>query len=243
MVTAETDQRLSEFLAKQIRARARHCWENSAQAVSLLGPYARYVEGWVVVNPGNPVALEHGWCETADGSIVDPTYTPRVTPAIPPLAYAPGLRFTAEQAHTALAEGHLPIAWMFTDPVYERSFAAAWRAAWLHDGEPAMTPGRVVHCRRDPFDAFIGRPSPWQNPFRIGIDGDAEGVVAKYRNWVIRPPHMLSKVRQLRGKTLGCVCAPGPCHGDVLVELANPPPDLFPAPSERPDYRPVALAP
>lgn len=30
---------------------------------------------------------------------------------------------------------------------------------------------RVVHCKRDKFDVYIGRPGKWGNPFTIGKDG------------------------------------------------------------------------
>ena len=77
---------------------------------------------------------------------------------------------------------------------------------------------RVVHCKREPYDVYIGRPSKWGNPFLIGRDGTREEVVAKYREWVERQD---LDPTELRGKTLGCWCAPKPCHGDVLVELAQ----------------------
>lgn len=79
---------------------------------------------------------------------------------------------------------------------------------------------RVVHCKREPFDVFIGRPSRWGNPFVIGKDGTREEVIAKYREYLQASP-LANDVAVLRGKTLGCYCAPKPCHGDVLVELLD----------------------
>lgn len=80
----------------------------------------------------------------------------------------------------------------------------------------------VVHCKREPFDEYIGRPSIWGNPFRVGPDGPREAVIEQYRQWLLAQPHLvkLAKV-ELRGKVLGCWCAPKPCHGDVLIEIAN----------------------
>lgn len=79
----------------------------------------------------------------------------------------------------------------------------------------------VVHCKKEPYDVYIGRPGPWGNPFKIGPDGDRPTVIAKFREWGIA--HGLDKAarRELRGKTLGCWCAPEQCHGDVLLEWAN----------------------
>lgn len=85
-------------------------------------------------------------------------------------------------------------------------------------------PGRVVHCKREPFDVYIGRPSKWGNPFVIGVDGTRAEVIEKYRSWL--EDRVISRrlnLDELRGKTLGCWCAPKPCHGDVLLEML----DLF----------------
>lgn len=79
----------------------------------------------------------------------------------------------------------------------------------------------VVHCKRAKHDVYIGRPSKWGNPFEIGKDGDRETVIRKYREWVVTQPHLIAALPELRGKVLGCWCAPQACHGDVLVSLAN----------------------
>jgi hypothetical protein len=83
---------------------------------------------------------------------------------------------------------------------------------------------QVVHCRRQPYDVYIGRPSKWGNPFRIGPDGDRAEVLKMYRNWIMLPAQERLRIaarQELRGKTLGCWCAPQTCHGDVLLEIAN----------------------
>ena len=80
---------------------------------------------------------------------------------------------------------------------------------------------RVVHCRRERYDVYVGRPSPWGNPFLIGRDGTREEVVAKYAVWVRTQPHPLARIAELSGKTLGCWCAPLLCHADVLARLAD----------------------
>ena len=80
---------------------------------------------------------------------------------------------------------------------------------------------KVVHCKLEPYDVYIGRPSKWGNPFKIGQDGDREAVLAKYRDWIMKQPELLADIGELRGKILGCWCKPEPCHGDTLLELAN----------------------
>jgi hypothetical protein len=39
----------------------------------------------------------------------------------------------------------------------------------------------VVHVKRAPYDVYVGRPSPFDNPFVIGRDGDRGTVIRKYR--------------------------------------------------------------
>ena len=65
---------------------------------------------------------------------------------------------------------------------------------------------------------YVGRPTKWGNPYRIGKDGTREQIIAKYRAWL---PMSGLDVRELKGKCLVCWCYPLPCHADVLLELAN----------------------
>ena len=71
------------------------------------------------------------------------------------------------------------------------------------------------------YDVYIGRPSKWGNPFRIGVDGSRQEVIAKYKSWIERQPALLSSLNELEGKRLGCFCRPLACHGDVLAALVN----------------------
>lgn len=87
---------------------------------------------------------------------------------------------------------------------------------------------RVVHCKKEPFDVYIGRPSKWGNPFthKAGTKADVivsnrDEAVAKYEEWILNQPQLLKSLHELKGKTLGCWCKPQSCHGDVLVKLAK----------------------
>ncbi len=80
---------------------------------------------------------------------------------------------------------------------------------------------RVVHCKKQEFDLYVGRPSLWGNPFTIGKDGTRLEVIQKYEAWLKTQPKLMKMLPRLRGLTLGCWCAPMPCHGDVLARLAN----------------------
>jgi len=80
----------------------------------------------------------------------------------------------------------------------------------------------VVHCKRSKYDIYIGRPSKWGNPFNIGEDGTRDEVIEKYKKWILARPDWVSQCKlELKGKVLGCWCAPQNCHGDVLAEIAN----------------------
>jgi hypothetical protein len=72
-----------------------------------------------------------------------------------------------------------------------------------------------------PLAVHIGRPSKWGNPFVIGRDGSRDEVIAKYREWILGQPRLLSDLHELRGRDLVCFCAPQACHGHVLADPAN----------------------
>jgi hypothetical protein len=80
---------------------------------------------------------------------------------------------------------------------------------------------KVVHCKKEFYDIYIGRPSKWGNPFEIGRDGSRDEVIEKYRQYILSNKSLLKDIHELREKTLGCWCHPKLCHGDVLSELAN----------------------
>ena len=67
----------------------------------------------------------------------------------------------------------------------------------------------------------IDRKSVWGNPFIIGDDGDRDTVCDAYANiYLPHKPRLLAEVTDLKGKALGCWCAPARCHGDHLAQMA-----------------------
>lgn len=102
---------------------------------------------------------------------------------------------------------------------------------------PALPPTRVVRLRRrageviQDCDVYIGREcqqggwnlmeSKWVNPFTIKREGSAKKAIEKYASYLNEKPELLAALPELRGKTLGCWCAPSPCHGDILARLVN----------------------
>lgn len=72
---------------------------------------------------------------------------------------------------------------------------------------------------------FVGRPSKWGNPYRLGKEADSrEEVVALYREMLGKLPteDLEALLAPLKGRDLACWCPrDAPCHADVLLELAN----------------------
>lgn len=88
----------------------------------------------------------------------------------------------------------------------------------------------VVNLRNSSYDVLIDRSTKWGNPFThikdkktlaTQIVATRAEAIAKYEEWLLQQPQLLAELPKLKGKTLGCWCAPLPCHGDVLARLAE----------------------
>jgi len=93
---------------------------------------------------------------------------------------------------------------------------------------------RVVHCKKETFDIYIGRGSKWGNPYSHKEGTKAEFVVnsrkeaiEKYEEYLLNNERLMSSIDELKGKVLGCWCSPKSCHGEVLAKYANGPSKLF----------------
>lgn len=74
---------------------------------------------------------------------------------------------------------------------------------------------------KDPRYVYIGRPSKWGNPFKPQTHG-RRGCINLFRQHLREHPRLVEEARRdLVGKTLVCFCAPKPCHGDILAEVAE----------------------
>lgn len=73
-----------------------------------------------------------------------------------------------------------------------------------------------------PKDAiYIGRPSPWGNPYRIGVHGTREEVKALYERYLDDYPHIVREAAAaFIGKDIACHCKQNGlwCHGHTLAE-------------------------
>ncbi len=85
----------------------------------------------------------------------------------------------------------------------------------------------------------IDRTTKWGNPFLVTPELTREQSIALYEKMIAGKPAkdgplsvaeqrelretILAGVGELAGKNLACWCSlDGPCHGDVLLKLANP---------------------
>ena len=93
---------------------------------------------------------------------------------------------------------------------------------------------KVVHCKREEFDVYIGRGSRWGNPYSHKGGTLAEHVVGsraeaiqKFEEYLLSNEELMRSLPELKGKILGCFCKPKSCHGDILLRYANGPSQLF----------------
>ncbi len=88
--------------------------------------------------------------------------------------------------------------------------------------------------RMPPNTVKIDRTTKWGNPFVIGTDGDRAQCIELYERFVTADAPteradvlaarrvVQSSLAEIAGKNLACWCPQeGPCHGDILLRLAN----------------------
>jgi len=67
----------------------------------------------------------------------------------------------------------------------------------------------------------IDRYSEFGNPFFLDSDGNRDQVCDGYIEYFKHKRSLHNKIKDLKGKVLGCHCAPLRCHGDHLKHLAD----------------------
>lgn len=92
---------------------------------------------------------------------------------------------------------------------------------------------RVLNKHTDIYrfgDVYIGRGSKWGNMFthlkHLGgsliIVESREEAIRRYEEWIYTQPQLIADAKkELKNRNLVCYCAPLPCHGDVLIRIAN----------------------
>lgn len=78
---------------------------------------------------------------------------------------------------------------------------------------------------------YVGRPTKFGNRHVIGYclvckrQHNRQQAVDAHRQDVMADPELQAEIRaELRGNDLVCWCAPLRCHAEVLMEIANAPP-------------------
>lgn len=83
----------------------------------------------------------------------------------------------------------------------------------------------VVNINYARFDQYIGRGSPFGNPYPITAEEGRDEVIRKFEiDFHARlkmDADFLRRVLALEGKILGCHCKPLRCHGDSIVKFLN----------------------
>ena len=99
---------------------------------------------------------------------------------------------------------------------------------------------KIVHCRKEPYNIYIGRAKgkkgKWGNPYshksgtlaKFKVDTVKEAIEA-YNEWIRNGEgkHLLNDLHELEGKVLGCWCGNFTlkdmdnlkCHGQILLNL------------------------
>ena len=86
---------------------------------------------------------------------------------------------------------------------------------------------KVVHCKREPYTVYIGRPGKFGNPFVVGAGAwhndrwSREAAIAKFEQYARATAEVMAAIKALPpDAVLGCWCKPkNACHGDVIVKL------------------------
>jgi hypothetical protein len=88
------------------------------------------------------------------------------------------------------------------------------------------------------YDVSVTRPSPFSNPYAVDrgkftraqfLVGTLSEALRGYEGWLTAHPELIARARkELRGKTLACVCvndlrgtAPIVCHAQILARVAD----------------------
>ena len=90
---------------------------------------------------------------------------------------------------------------------------------------------RKAGFRLPPGAINVARRGRWGNPFKVGDPGTetVEQAVGQFSHWlnVCKWDYLASVRDKLKGRDLACWCKPvTPCHGDVLLAVANAPLDF-----------------
>lgn len=85
---------------------------------------------------------------------------------------------------------------------------------------------KVVNVYKARYDVYIGRAGKgndgyFGNPFAMKNESERDAVLKKYEAYFLdrieKDAEFKNRILALKGKTLGCFCAPRACHGHVIA--------------------------
>ena len=81
---------------------------------------------------------------------------------------------------------------------------------------------------------FVGKDTPWENPFEVGKDGSVEDTLYKFVNLLRHTPGIEYKIKkELSGKKIICDCNNDFCHAKILEGIAAGSLELKPPQKEK----------
>ena len=89
---------------------------------------------------------------------------------------------------------------------------------------------KVVNLFKQAYDQYIGRAGKGKdgyfcNPYSLKTGALKGSTLSLFKRYfyerLATDPEFKKRVLNLKGKTLGCFCKPGPCHGDIIKEFLD----------------------
>ncbi|NNJ13700.1 hypothetical protein EKD04_025575 [Chloroflexales bacterium ZM16-3] len=174
------DHAASVRWAARVRARPRACYWNALRALRVSrGALGVYVEGFAACDSG--LVLEHGWIETPDGRVIDPTF-----PLLPgnapesPYRYMPVLRFTVTDLNGMRSERFPRYCdggrdfrmereepWASTRQAAYAEIARRVEVAAVEAGRTAMPHAPMVALLRGLLDPYASAPTECDGQTRV----------------------------------------------------------------------------
>lgn len=87
---------------------------------------------------------------------------------------------------------------------------------------------KVVHCKKEKYDVYGGRPGKFGNPYTNIRDkktaaefvvDTVDEAIEKCREYIMASPELIKEIEGLKGETIGCWCKPKPCHCSIFLDI------------------------
>ena len=108
------------------------------------------------------------------------------------------------------------------DPTFHKPRQNRDLPGWLDSNK--QSPQRIINInttpdwKNIPNCVFIGRPSVYQNPFKVAIHGRT-GALNLFEQYVRNSPELLKNLLSLKHCPMACFCFPALCHANIIIKL------------------------